>query len=192
MKVLDLCAAPGGKSLQAADLMKDEGEVLACDISAEKIARIRENISRSGFRCIETAVADAELFDPEKEGRFDLVIADLPCSGLGTAGRKPEIKYRVKREKIGELAALQRRILKNAVRYVRPGGKLLYSTCTLTKEENTDNADWLRDACGMDPAPLALDPGYFPGAETGRLQLLPEAGGGDGFFISCFVKGEMR
>ncbi len=188
MKVLDLCAAPGGKSLQAADLMRDEGEVLACDISEEKIARIRENIARSGFGCAKAAMADATVFDPEKEGRFDLVIADLPCSGLGTAGRKPEIKYRVTQEKIKELAALQRQILKNAVRYARPGGKLLFSTCTLTREENTDNADWLRDACGLTPIPLALPSECFAGAETGCLQLLPEAGSGDGFFISLFMK----
>ena len=188
MKVLDLCAAPGGKSLQAADLMRDEGEVLACDISEEKIARIRDNISRSGFGCVKATVADATVFDPEKEGRFDLVIADLPCSGLGTAGRKPEIKYRVTQEKIKELAALQRQILKNAVRYARPGGKLLFSTCTLTREENTDNADWLRDACGLSPIPLALPSECFAGAETGCLQLLPEAGSGDGFFISLFMK----
>ena len=188
MKVLDLCAAPGGKSLQAADLMRDEGEVLACDISEEKIVRIRDNISRSGFGCVKAAVADATVFDPEKEGCFDLVIADLPCSGLGTAGRKPEIKYRVTQDKIRELAALQRQILKNAVRYVRPGGKLLYSTCTLTREENTDNADWLRDACGLRQLPLALPPDRFSGAETGRLQLMPKAGSGDGFFISLFMK----
>ena len=190
MRVLDLCAAPGGKSLQAADLLQDRGEVLACDISEEKTARIRENLARSGFRCVKTAVSDALVFDPEKEGRFDLVIADLPCSGLGTAGRKPEIKYRVTRDRIDELADLQRRILKNAVRYVRPGGKLLYSTCTLTKEENADNADWLLGSFGLKPEPFRLPAGLPAGEETGRLQLLPREGGGDGFFISLFLKEE--
>lgn len=188
MRVLDLCAAPGGKSLQAADLMRNQGEVLACDISKAKCDLIEENMARSGFAGIRTEAADATVYDPSKEKDFDLVIADLPCSGLGTASRKPEIKYRIKRADIEELAALQRRILDQAVRYVKPGGKLLYSTCTVTKEENALNAEYIEKDLGLKPRPLALplkQMGYL--ADTSRLQLLPGDFGGDGFFISLFV-----
>ena len=154
-KVLDLCAAPGGKSLQAADLMRDSGEVIACDLTEAKCRLIRENIEKNGFSCLKARQADATAFEADFEGAFDLVIADLPCSGLGTASRKPEIKYRVTKEQIAELAELQRQILANAVRYVRPGGKLLYSTCTITKEENADNALYIENELGFKPVPLA-------------------------------------
>jgi len=190
MRVLDLCAAPGGKSLQAADRMQDRGSILACDISPARTALIEEALSRSGFSCVKTQVADAGVFDPEKAGRFDLVIADLPCSGLGTASRKPEIKQRFSLRKVQELAALQKRLLDQAVRYVAPGGKLLFSTCTLTKEENIDNADYLAGRAELWPLPLALPEALLAEKRKDRLQLFPEEGGGDGFFISLFQKGE--
>ena len=201
MKVLDLCAAPGGKSLEAADRMQNQGEVVSCDLTPAKCRLIRENAEKSSFSCISVRQADATVFEPSFENAFDLVIADLPCSGLGTASRKPEIKYRITREQVEELAALQRIILGNAVRYVRPGGKLLYSTCTLTKEENADNALYIERDLGLAPAPLAV-PEAIPGIRTGRhiLQILPgmqtvrdgnaaeDSGRSDGFFISLFTK----
>ena len=188
-RVLDLCAAPGGKSLQAADLMRNQGEILACDISKAKCSLIRENIARSGFDIIRTQTADAALFDPAKEGAFDLVIADLPCSGLGVAGRKPEIKYRAGQESIRALAALQRQMLQQAARYAKPGGKLLFSTCTITKEENADNADYIEQELGLKPCPLALPLKEMglPGG-TARLQLLPGDFQGDGFYIAVFER----
>ncbi len=187
MRILDMCAAPGGKSLHAADLMNDDGLILACDIRESKLRLIRENADRAGFSSVKTALADAEVFDPEKEEHFDLVIADLPCSGLGVASRKPEIKYRVSEKQVKELAALQRRMLANAVRYVKPGGKLLYSTCTITKEENADNALYIEQTLGLKPCPLAL-PLSVTGGRTHTLQLLPGDRDGDGFFISLFEK----
>ncbi len=174
-RVLDLCAAPGGKSLQAADLMRDNGEVTACDLTEAKCRLIRENAERSGFSCLRVRQSDATVFEPSFENAFDLVVADLPCSGLGTASRKPEIKYRVTPQQIADLAALQRRILDNAARYVRPGGKLLYSTCTLTKEENADNAAYIEKDLNLKPAAPAR-------------QILPGDLSGDGFFISLFTK----
>ncbi|MBQ6075901.1 MAG: 16S rRNA (cytosine(967)-C(5))-methyltransferase RsmB [Lachnospiraceae bacterium] len=189
MRVLDLCAAPGGKSLHAADLMRGEGELLACDISAEKCRLIEENAARSGFSCIRPVISDALAFDPAKENAFDLVIADLPCSGLGIAGRKPEIKYRVTLSQIHDLAALQRQMLDNAVRYVKPGGTLLFSTCTLTREENTDNARRLAAEKGLRPKPVSCPP-PLPGREDAPhvRRLLPGDFGGDGFFFSLFTK----
>ncbi len=191
MRVLDLCAAPGGKSLQAADLMRNEGEVTACDLTEVKCRLIRENAERSGFSCLRVRQADATVFEPSFEKTYDLVIADLPCSGLGTASRKPEIKYRVTRTQVTDLAALQRRILNNAVRYVKPGGKILYSTCTLTKEENTDNALYIEQELGLRPSPLPQAGRQMPGTDPDSphlLQLLPGDLGGDGFFISLFAK----
>ena len=190
-KVLDLCAAPGGKSLHAADWMKDRGEVIACDLTEGKCRLIRENQKRSGFSCLKVRQADATVFEASFENTFDLVIADLPCSGLGTASRKPEIKYRVKTEQIRELAALQRKILANAVRYVKPGGKLLYSTCTLSKEENADNALYIEQELGLLPEAWTLPGEKEETARPGHVrQLLPGDLGGDGFFISLFRKAE--
>ncbi|MBR5981951.1 MAG: methyltransferase domain-containing protein, partial [Firmicutes bacterium] len=188
--VLDLCAAPGGKALHAADLSGPEGSVLACDLTENKIRLLEENISRCGFENVRTQMADARIFDPEKEGRYDLVIADLPCSGLGVMGRKPEIRYRVSEEEIRELAALQREILVNAVRYVKPGGTLLFSTCTMTEEENLANAVRLMQEDGLKPADIreAVPEAFQEGLiEANCLQLLPSALS-DGFFISVWEK----
>ncbi len=188
--VIDLCAAPGGKSLHAADLVGESGSVLACDLTENKIRLLEENIARCGFDNIRAQMADARIFDPEKEGRFDLVIADLPCSGLGVMGRKPEIRYRVSEAEIRELAGLQREILKNAVRYVRPGGRLLFSTCTMTEEENQMNAVWLLEEAGLAPVDIQTDvPEAFRDGmiASNCLQLLPSALS-DGFFISIWEK----
>ena len=188
-KVLDLCAAPGGKALHAADLVGSAGSVLACDLTERKVRLLEENIRRCGFANIRAQQADALVFDREKEAAFDLVIADLPCSGLGVIGRKPEIRFRVGGGEIRSLAALQRDILKNAVRYVKPGGRLLYSTCTLTKEENRDNAAWLKDEAGLKALSLegAVPEPFAADVRENCLQLLPSALS-DGFFISIWER----
>ena len=133
--ILDVCAAPGGKSLLCASLMKDLGEILACDVSAKKLPRIRENAKRLGFSSISVRQMDAS--DPHGDllERFDLVICDAPCSGLGVIRKKPEIRYKSP-EDIRRLPEVQLKILRGAARCVRPGGTLLYSTCTILKEEN--------------------------------------------------------
>ncbi|MCD8330705.1 MAG: 16S rRNA (cytosine(967)-C(5))-methyltransferase RsmB [Lachnospiraceae bacterium] len=189
-RVLDVCAAPGGKSLHAADLLAGTGEVLACDLSEAKAARIRENIARSGLSNIQAVVQDATVFVSAWEGQMDVVLADLPCSGLGVMGRKPEIRYSVTPEQVKELAALQRQILANVWRYVRPGGTLLYSTCTVTREENAENRGWILEELPFradefgDSLPEALQ-GERSVAE-GFLQLLPGMQPCDGFYIARF------
>ena len=173
--VLDLCAAPGGKSLNAADIMLSKGgagSVVSCDISDSKVALIRENVDRCGFKNIELRVNDATVFNPEFEDRFDAVICDLPCSGLGIIGKKPDIKYNASPEGIAALQELQRKILTNAFRYVRKGGNLLYSTCTLTTAENSDNVRFI------------IDNSEFSLVE--QRTILPGEYGSDGFFISLF------
>lgn len=133
--VMDLCAAPGGKTTAAAAYAKN-GRVLSMDIAQEKLARVEENIEREHLENVEIACQDATEYMEKYEGKADVVIADLPCSGLGIMGRKNDIKYRVQQSQIEALVELQHTILQNACRYVKLGGTLLYSTCTITPEEN--------------------------------------------------------
>ncbi len=187
--VFDLCAAPGGKSLHVADKLKGSGLVEARDISAQKVALIEENVARANLTNVRPRVMDALVYDPESEGRADLVICDLPCSGLGVIGRKPDIKYRVTQIRVRELAELQRKILHNAASYVKPGGVLVYSTCTVSAPENQLNVDWFLKNYSFQLEDL--DP-YLPAelkslaTKEGTLQLLPGIHPTDGFFIARF------
>ncbi len=168
--VLDVCAAPGGKSFHIASLMEGTGRIEARDLTEEKVGLIRENMERFPFAPVHAKVWDARVFDPEMEEKCDLVIADLPCSGLGVIGRKPDIKYHVTEDSIRQLAALQREILSVVRRYVKPGGVLMYSTCTLADEENRQNTEWF----------LRENPDY---SKTAELELLPGRER-DGFYIA--------
>ncbi|MDO4488750.1 MAG: 16S rRNA (cytosine(967)-C(5))-methyltransferase RsmB [Eubacteriales bacterium] len=141
--IIDMCAAPGGKSLLMADMSGDEAVIDSRDVSEDKTRLIDENVIRCGFKSIKTSVKDALKLDKDVIGRADIVIADLPCSGLGVIAKKPDIKKRITPEDITELRDMQREILKNAVRYLKQGGTLIYSTCTVTREENEENAYWI-------------------------------------------------
>ena len=191
--VLDVCGAPGGKALHAAEIMHGTGQVIVRDLSEEKVERIRENIARSGFENVRAEVFDAREFDPDLEGKCDIVIADLPCSGLGVIGRKPDIRYHASEEGIASLAALQREILPVVCRYVKPGGTLVYSTCTTTGEENIDNFRWLVKESGFLPVDITE---RFPEGlrketmKEGYVQLLPGTDPCDGFFISVLSRKE--
>ena len=189
--VIDICAAPGGKSLHAADKMGGYGMVEARDLTADKVDLIKENISRADLINIQPAMMDALVYDPMSEERADVVFCDLPCSGLGVIGRKPDIKYRLTLQKIEEVAELQRRILHNAVSYVRPGGTLIYSTCTVSRLENIENVRFLTENYPLRPD--SLDP-FLPRelkrltTAEGYLQLIPGIHEADGFFIARFKK----
>ncbi|MBR4175477.1 MAG: methyltransferase domain-containing protein, partial [Lachnospiraceae bacterium] len=189
LRVLDLCAAPGGKALHAAGLLGERGRVLARDLSMAKVNKINETLLRLGYDNVDLQVGDATVYEPSFEERFDLVMADLPCSGLGVISRKPEIKYRLKPEDIDSLAALQRSILDNAVRYVKKGGLLLYSTCTLTAKENVGQYEYLKTQKGLESVDMDA---YLPEAFRGRtgdkgfLQLIQGVDDTDGFFISLY------
>lgn len=189
-KALDLCAAPGGKSLYLADIGM---EVISCDISEMKLDLIRENIKRCGFDSITLKQNDAAVYNTGFEGKFDLVLCDLPCSGLGIIGKKPDIKYNITPEKVEELSLLQRSILKNAVKYVKPGGYLVYSTCTVTEKENKDNVKYLLSQLKMEALPIKdyLPSGFGLKKETDNfIQILPGEYESDGFFISLYVKNQ--
>lgn len=139
-RVLDVCAAPGGKSFAAAFAMENEGSILSCDLHENKLKRIREGAQRLGITCIETAAVDGRAFREEWAGKFDVVICDVPCSGLGIIRKKPDIRYKDAQE-FSALPELQRAILENSARYVKRGGLLVYSTCTILPEENEQVTD---------------------------------------------------
>ncbi|GCA66306.1 ribosomal RNA small subunit methyltransferase B [Mediterraneibacter butyricigenes] len=141
-KVLDVCAAPGGKSIHIAQLLDGTGSVEARDLTEAKAELIRENVKRCKAENLTVKVADAQCEDPDWKEQADLVIADLPCSGLGVMGRKPDLKYRMTKEDALQLAELQRQMLSVVKNYVAPGGTLMYSTCTIHRAENEENVKW--------------------------------------------------
>ncbi|MGN0152035.1 MAG: 16S rRNA (cytosine(967)-C(5))-methyltransferase RsmB [Wujia sp.] len=146
--VIDVCAAPGGKTTAAAEYLGNQGVIYAMDISSDKLDLIEENVSRLGFDNVKicehdaTEPLDLDSLTGEKDAAADVVIADLPCSGLGIMGRKNDIKYRLDEEQLRQLSELQRNILGVAQGYVRSGGTLLYSTCTINPDENQYNTEW--------------------------------------------------
>ena len=191
--VLDVCAAPGGKSLHMAELMMGSGQVEAQDVSDRKTALIEENARRGGFENVVCRTWDARVLDESMVEKADLVLADLPCSGLGILGKKPDIKWRMSPEQMKELEALQREILSVVWRYVKPGGRLVYSTCTVNPGENQKNAKWFEESFPFEPVDLSGRLGPDFGEESlknGWIQLLPGIHPGDGFFISVFRKKE--
>lgn len=188
-RVLDVCGAPGGKSLHIADKLKGTGLVVVRDLTEQKIHMVEDNIARAGFTNMRTEVRDALEFDPEWEEKADIVIADLPCSGLGIIGKKPDIKYQVTQERLYELAKLQREMLTVVSRYVRPGGKLIYSTCTIDRLENEDQREWFLSQFPFESIDIDGMMGGAVQEETmkeGYVQLLPGRHPCDGFFIAAF------
>ncbi len=197
--VLDVCGAPGGKSLHAADLLMGTGHVEARDLTPEKTALIKENIKRSGFSNISVKVWDALAPDASMIQKADVVLADLPCSGLGIIGRKGDIKYKITKEQQKELSALQRKILSVVWQYVKPGGRLVFSTCTVFPSENRENAQWFIKHFPFTPVDLKkiLPKRFFgegertEGSDRGWLQLLPGERETDGFFIAVFRRNKV-
>ncbi|MFR6280790.1 MAG: 16S rRNA (cytosine(967)-C(5))-methyltransferase RsmB [Lacrimispora saccharolytica] len=195
--VIDVCGAPGGKSLHIAELLNGTGMVEVRDLSESKIALVEDNIRRSGLFNIEARVQDALEFDRDSEETADLLIADLPCSGLGIMGRKPDIRYNMTREQTLALAGLQREILSVVWRYVKPGGTMVYSTCTIDRAENEENAAWILENLPFEPVDLTGRIGEELAKtlcrdtrKEGYVQLLPGFYPGDGFFISVFRRKE--
>lgn len=182
--VVDVCAAPGGKALHAAERAK---QVSARDLTEYKVGLINDNMNRLGLNNVTTLVWDATRPDPSILGTADVVIADLPCSGWGVLGKKADIKYKLTQNQQKELVELQRSILSVIKDYVKPGGILIYSTCTVNQEENIENRNWFLQQYDFEAD--SLDP-YLPqqlhGTSTkeGYLQLIQGVHPTDGFFIS--------
>lgn len=190
--VIDVCAAPGGKSLHMAEKLNGSGHVEARDLTEYKVGLIQENIERTGLSNVEAVQQDALIFDETSVGKADIVLADLPCSGLGVLAKKTDLKYKATKEGADSLAKLQREILKNVQAYVKDEGKLVYSTCTINPAENMDNVHWflneypefeLIDIHGSLCEELQKDV-----KENGCIQLLPGVHQSDGFFLACMKK----
>ncbi|HIZ75753.1 MAG TPA: 16S rRNA (cytosine(967)-C(5))-methyltransferase RsmB [Candidatus Mediterraneibacter stercoravium] len=191
-RVIDVCAAPGGKALHMAEKLEGTGYVDARDLTPRKVEMIRENISRTGLENIGAKVQDAAVFDGESEEKADIVIADLPCSGLGVLGKKTDLKYKASPEGTEALVHLQREILSCVQRYVKPGGTLVYSTCTVDPAENMDNVYWFLQKYPefrQDDIRGRLCPELREDVQgEGCLQLLPGIHKTDGFFIAGMVR----
>jgi 16S rRNA (cytosine967-C5)-methyltransferase len=178
-RILDACAAPGGKSTHLAELIGDRGEVWAVDRSEARLRRLERNAERLGLTAIRTLAADATRLgeeSPEWQGRFDRILVDAPCSGLGTLARHPDARWRVTPEAIEGLVALQRQLLEGVLPLLAPGGRLVYATCTVDPRENGEvlaallrtHADWR----------LLHERQWWPEPAG------PEGGGGDGFYAA--------
>ena len=174
-QVLDVCAAPGGKAIHVAEMLRGTGMVEARDLTDYKVGLLEENIRRAGLANIRAVKWDATLPDQENEEKMDIVLADLPCSGLGVLGKKPDLRYKMTPEKEEELVRLQQKILSVVQAYVKPGGTLVYSTCTIHRAENEENTRWF----------LENHPKFRLRKER---QLLPGADRGDGFYIAVMEK----
>lgn len=202
--VIDVCAAPGGKSIYAAMMMEGTGKVISRDVSDRKVAKILENINRLCIKNVDVQLLDATIFNEADCESADYVIADVPCSGLGIIGRKPDIKYNVSADKIEEIVKLQRQILDVAVRYVKPGGYIILSTCTLNPMENEENVSYLK-AKGFETADISpdlpqqlfedyksFDEAYYKkvtkDAKEGFITLIPGVCECDGFFVAKLKK----
>lgn len=191
LKILDLCAAPGGKCTHFGEKLGENAIIEARDISENKIDKINENINRLKLDNIKTALYDALVPDETKRNYADIVIADLPCSGLGVLSGKNDVKYHIKRQQLLELTNLQRNILSNAAEYVKPGGVLLYSTCTINPSENEDNSRWFLAHFPFEGENITS---YIPEElhqymeSPFSLSLIPGYVKCDGFYIAKFRK----
>ena len=181
MQVLDACSAPGGKSFAAAIAMKNTGSILSCDLHEKKLSRIKSGAERLGLDIISTCQADARKPAPDKIGCFDAVIADVPCSGLGVIRKKPEIREKTEAE-TGQLPQIQRDIIENIAPCVKPGGLLLYSTCTILPEENEDVVSWFLSR-HSEFAAEDFSVGRKR-SENGMYTFWPNVDGTDGFFAA--------
>lgn len=186
-KVLDLCAAPGGKSLALAGLMGNRGMLCSCDAAANRVPLIARAMERCGVSIARVMPGDASVYN-ETLAEADRVLCDVPCSGLGILGKKPDIRYKTL-DKLESLYALQRKIIDNASKYLKPGGRLVYSTCTINKNENTavvqaflqSHSDFKATELPFVPQGAVLD-------EVGGMTILPNRCHMDGFYVACLEK----
>ncbi len=183
----DVCAAPGGKSLHIADKLMGSGQVEARDVSEYKVNLMQENIERTGAINIQAVLKDATVLDEASIRQADIVLADVPCSGLGVIGKKQDIKYKMSEKQQQDIIKLQRRILSVVQEYVKPGGVLIFSTCTIGADENQYNIKWFLENFpfrleSIDPYICDALKGKTTGG--GYIQLLPGVHRSDGFFIA--------
>ena len=195
MSVLDTCAAPGGKTTHLAEKMGNEGVIIALDIHPHKLKLIQENANRLGITIIHTKQADARDLPADlSTAPFDRILVDAPCSGFGVIRRKPDLKWQRQEKDIAAIAQMQVEILKQAAGWLKPGGTLIYSTCTVDPEENArlvhrfldENQEFSLDSSLIQDMPTVLHPHFHKSG--GYIQILPHHFGSDGFFISRLKK----
>jgi len=186
--ILDLCAAPGGKSFTIAESMENEGKLISGDIYEHKMELISQGAERLGITIIEPRQQDATQWNEDYADAFDRVLVDAPCSGLGLMGKKPDIRMKKNGDEIDHLVPIQRQILENGAKYVKQGGILVYSTCTLCKKENEKSVEWFLknhpDFVAEDITEFLPKEIWQETAEKGYLTLLPHKSNTDGFFIA--------
>ena len=185
-KFIDICSAPGGKSFTAAQYMKNKGEIYSCDIHSHRVELIKSGAERLGLTCIMPTENDATVYN-ENFKNADCVLCDVPCSGLGIIGKKPEIKYK-SLDEAKELIPIQKQILSTASQYVKKGGTLVYSTCSINPNENRKVCDWfLKENEEFKSVKVAID---IPRCidEGDYLTLTPHINNCDGFFIAKFIR----
>ncbi|NPV91399.1 MAG: 16S rRNA (cytosine(967)-C(5))-methyltransferase RsmB [Firmicutes bacterium] len=190
-RVVDACAGPGGKTSHIAQLMKNTGEILAFDIHQHKLGLVEANCRRMGVSSVSTRVMDARQLPGELAGWADHVLVDAPCSGLGVLARRPDLRWRRDPEAMKQLPALQKELVRAASGCLKPGGTLVYSTCTLEPEENEEVVEWAVENCGLllDDLEPHLGKGEWSEEDRrkmrgGFIYLFPHIHGTDGFFIS--------
>ena len=185
--IFDLCAAPGGKSVTMAQTMNNEGQLICGEYRKNRIGLLEEQLRRCGIRCAKVRCSDASVVD-ETLPTADGVLCDVPCSGTGTLSKKPDIRYKDLEENRAELTALQKKILENAARYVRPGGRIVYSTCSLDPAENEEVVlAFLKENPGFVHEPLFWEKIDCAACKAGTV-ILPRAGVNDGFYIAKLKK----
>ena len=188
---IDVCAAPGGKSLHLADMLQGSGHVEARDVTDYKVSLMQDNIERIGAITMSAVRMDATVFDHGSVEKADILLADVPCSGLGVIGKKADIRYKMTPAKQAEIVKLQRKILDTVWPYVKKGGTLIYSTCTIGAEENQYNVKWFLENYpfrleSIDP--YICDELKSKTTQAGYLQLLPGIHKTDGFFMARFKR----
>ena len=181
MKILDACACPGGKSFSSAIDMENTGEIISCDLHRSKLSLIERGAKNLSIDIISTREQNGKEYVPELDSAFHKVLCDVPCSGLGVIRKKPDIKYK-KADSVDNLPTIQRDILANCSKYVKVGGELMYSTCTLNKKENEDVVlGFLKENCSFEPVEFSV--GDISSSE-GMYTFLPHITGSDGFFVA--------
>jgi len=191
--IIDACACPGGKSFGIAMSMRDTGKLYSCDLHKNKLKLVDDGAGALGLSCIETLEQNGSVPVPEWEGKADRVLCDVPCSGLGVLAKKPDIRHKAE-EELSRLPQLQYAILENCSRYVREGGRLMYSTCTLNPAENEQNVQrFLKEHPEFVPTPFSVGEGDARRTyQSGMLCIFPdEYRDCDGFFIALFQKKDM-
>jgi 16S rRNA (cytosine967-C5)-methyltransferase len=195
-EVLDVCAGPGGKSTHLAQLMNNHGLIIACDIHTHRLKLIENNADRLCINIIKTLLQDATKISEVHNNKYDIVLVDAPCSGLGVLRRRPDSRWRKKLEDITALASLQLNILEKAIKCLKPGGRLIYSTCTIEPEENygviheiIKRFPEIKTFDLVPFIPYKTDYDWeIEELEQGMRQYLPFKDGMEGFFIAGLEK----